>query len=89
MKGMSKGGKLCLQSYGRVQTKEENNFGSTYINHFWIIDPFAAKILQENCFSDIYVILLISKLKKKKSRGRVGKGNKHLLSQALSWEFPT
>lgn len=87
MKEMGKGRKLCLQSYGRVKLKEENNFGSIYISNFWIIDPFAAKILQKKCFNDTHVILLSSMLKK--NRGKVGKGNKHLLSQALSWEFST
>lgn len=49
---MSKGGKLCLQTHGRVKIKEENSFGPTHINNFWIIDPFAAKTFQGSCFSN-------------------------------------
>lgn len=78
-----KKGKYVSQSYGRRKIKEDNCFGPIYPNDFQIIDPLAAKMPQENCFRHAHVILLI--YMSNKSKGRVGKGNKHLLSQAPNW----
>lgn len=76
-------GKYVLQSYGRTKIKEENCFDPTYTNNFQVTDPLAAKMLQEICFRHTHVFLLL--YSSNKNKRRVGKGNKHLLSQALNW----
>lgn len=71
-------GKVYFAIIWKDEDEGRNCFGSTYINSCQIIDPLAAKMLPENCFRHTHVILLI--YPSNKNKGRVGKGNKHLLS---------
>lgn len=58
------------------EDKGGKQFGPTYINNFWIIDPFAAKILQESCFSNThYSTHFYVKKKKKIEEGQARKIN--------------
>ena len=86
--GWGEGGRLRFAIMWKGEEKGGKLFWSNLHNQFLDYRSLAAKIHQENCFSHERVILLFT-YQIKINRGRGGKGNKHVLSQALSWVFST